>query len=449
MFARAGILPVSGGTFIAKEVPFRLSAMVTGSNTRGRNESTDSKMNKYSKSDANRRQFLRRVGAGATIATTAGCLSQGSGDDSVLRIGQTVGLSGSLAPMDEGMRNGTELAIDQAKEDGLTVDGQEVEIEHIVEDNESDPNQARSQVEQFISQDNCQIILGGTGSSFSLAIKPVTEQNEIPFVNTGGSATEIYEGADYLVGCLPTLEPYGRGMLQLLSTQEDPPSKVGLLAENSVVGQNGSDFILEFAEQNDFPFEVEQVDTYERGTSDMSSSMNKAQNSGVDALFNVGHFTGDVNTVRQPAQMDYSLKAKWVYVSITLDFFLDEIGDLANGVTGFSAYHPDLDTPGNDDFVEAYGDAYDLTPGYHDGLGYAGGLIALEAVQQAGSLDTEEINQAMHEMAVPTPAGTLSFGPNGEPQGVKKITVQVQDGEREVVWPIEDRTTEEFIYPLD
>jgi len=423
--------------------------MVTDSNPSSRSESADSEMKKYSKSNANRRQFLRHIGAGAVITTTAGCNSQGGSDDSVLRIGQTVGLSGALGPLDEGMRNGTELAINQAKEDGLTVDGQEVEIEHIIEDNESDPNQARSHAEQFISQDNCQIIIGGTGSSFSLAIKPVTEQNETPFINTGGSATEIYEDAEYLVGCLPTLKPYGRGMLQLLNAQDDPPSKIGLLAENSVVGQNGSDFILEFVEQNDFSFEVEQVDTYERGTSDMSSSMNKAQNSGVDALFNVGHFTGDVNTVRQPAQMDYSLKAKWVYVSITLDFFLDEIGNLANGVTGFSAYHPELDTPGNDEFVEAYGNEYDLTPGYHDGLGYAGGLTALEAVRQAGSLDTEEINQTMHEIAVPTPAGTLSFGSNGEPQGAKKITVQVQDGKREVIWPLEDRTTDEFIYPLE
>ncbi len=131
--------------------------------------------------------------------------------------------------------------------------------------------------------------------------------------------------------------------------------------------------------------------------------------------------------------------------------FYAVLGRAAEFVYGPSQWEPELVTlragglipiarhyPGAREFVEAHHRAYpgaDLS--YQTAAGYGGCQVLTEAVKRAGSLDREQIRDAILKLDFNTVFGAFKVAPDGLQIAHKMVTVQWQDGKRVVVWPEE------------
>ena len=73
--------------------------------------------------------------------------------------------------------------------------------------------------------------------------------------------------------------------------------------------------------------------------------------------------------------------------------------------------------------------------------------VLAAAVVQAGVIDDELINDAIHTLEITTVFGNYQVDPETGMQTGKEIyAIQIQDGKREIVWPAEAATAE-LIFP--
>jgi branched-chain amino acid transport system substrate-binding protein len=107
--------------------------------------------------------------------------------------------------------------------------------------------------------------------------------------------------------------------------------------------------------------------------------------------------------------------------------------------------------PSAAEFTDAYVAAYDEDPSYHAAGGYAAGLILQDAIERAGSVDSEAVKQALDETDVLTFFGHIKFDTSEEAHGLQTghdmVYVQWQetgDGEldKQIVWPAEGATAD-------
>jgi branched-chain amino acid transport system substrate-binding protein len=118
----------------------------------------------------------------------------------------------------------------------------------------------------------------------------------------------------------------------------------------------------------------------------------------------------------------------------------------AQCVTGLIGFLPNLPNPEALEFTRAYEELHGAAPdNYMAALAYAQLWSFADAINAAGSADEAAVMEQLETMTFRSPMGEWSFGPSEitERQGFGAdmwLVFQYQDGQREIVWPLEKAT---------
>lgn len=118
----------------------------------------------------------------AACGGSKGASSGGKGGE--ILIGSIVDASGSAAPLGKGEEETIKMLIDQVNEKG-GVGGKKIKLISI--DSKSDQNEALLGTKKLIEQEKVTAIIGGTISGNSLAMIPLVEKAEIPYISLAAS----------------------------------------------------------------------------------------------------------------------------------------------------------------------------------------------------------------------------------------------------------------------
>jgi branched-chain amino acid transport system substrate-binding protein len=140
------------------------------------------------------RRTTRRAGAmlAALAMVLAACSQEGGptageSDEGPIKIGLLQPLSGPVSAAGIGVRDGAEIALDEINENG-GINGRELQL--VIEDDQNDPAVCTNTATKVITRDQVVGIIGGWGSSCTLAIIPVIRRQEVPLlVETSSSFT--------------------------------------------------------------------------------------------------------------------------------------------------------------------------------------------------------------------------------------------------------------------
>jgi branched-chain amino acid transport system substrate-binding protein len=127
------------------------------------------------------------------------------------------------------------------------------------------------------------------------------------------------------------------------------------------------------------------------------------------------------------------------------------MGDDSNYVWGASQWESSL--PYEDeyfgtaqDYADRYEERFDTPPSYQAAESTAAALALHLAIEAAGSLETEDVRQALLDMDVETYYGPINFDETGKNVGKPMVTIQIQDGEILVIAP-EDAAVADTMWP--
>jgi branched-chain amino acid transport system substrate-binding protein len=337
------------------------------------------------------------------LATTA--LAQATGEK--LRIGLIFSLSGPSAVLGQQARDAFNLAV---KDLGGKLGGREVEV--IVADDELKPDVAVTKVKGLLERDKVDFVIGPIFSNVLQAIfKPVTESDAILISPNAGPSS--FAGKD----CNPNffVTSYQNDQVHAVLgkvAQDRGYKRVYLLAPNY---QAGRDSMAGFKRQ--FKGEVIEESYVPLNTLDFQSELAKIAAARPDAIFTFMPGGMGVNLVRQYNQAGLKDRIPFLSAFTVDESTLPAQQDAGVGTFGGMTWAPNMDTPENKKFVDAFEKAYNSVPGSYAMQSYDTAMLLDSALKATGgkTSDKAALRAAIRKADFKSLRGDFKFNVNGYP----------------------------------
>ncbi|HSL64236.1 MAG TPA: amino acid ABC transporter substrate-binding protein [Gaiellaceae bacterium] len=383
--------------------------------------------------------------AGGTGTEAAG--TQASGEP--IRIGASLPLTGDFSEPGVAAKQGYELWQEMVNEDGGLL-GRPVEM--VIKDDQSDQNVVVADYNALIQRDEVDLLLGTFSSLLNIPASAVAERNRMLYVEPAGGSPEMFNrGFEYLFFAQQATAPHQADLfvewVSGLSDDEKPKTAAYVIADDPFGGpvaegiQNGLEGAgVETVYSEVYPPETKNFDAI--------ASAIAAQKPDVIAQGSAGLEDG-VNLTRSLVKVGYSPKQYFQASSPSFaDQYSNGVGvENTEGVFYALSYHPDADTPGNEEFLAAYQAKYDAEPAEDAADAFAAAQVLQAAVEAVGSIDDQKaLADWLHANEVETILGTLSWDETGAPEQAF-LLAQWQNGDEEIVLPEDAATSDTIVNP--
>jgi len=385
-------------------------------------------------------------------------------------IGFTVSQTGSLNVESTRQTNGLKLWMKEINEAGgvKLKDGAVVKFDAKYYDDESTKDRVQQLYTRLVTRDNASFLISPYSSGLADAAAVVAEQYGKIMITTGAASDSTYQrGFSLVYQAYTPASRYLTGAVDLLQVTDPSARKIAIIHENDKFSTDVANAVDSYAKEQGY--QVVLFEGYDSGTTDFAPFINKIQSAAPDAILGGGHFQDGTTFSKQLYEKNIAVKMVVLLVAPPEANFA-EIGEAALGIIGPSQWEPQVNFnpesaskdnlpfygASNADFVNSYKALYNEDPSYHAAGGYAAGLILQNAIETAGSLDSQEIKAALDQMNIFTFFGHIQFDTSADSHGLQTghsmVYIQWQEDAsgtlvKQVVWPVEGATAK-VLYPL-
>ena len=164
-----------------------------------------------------------------------------------------------------------------------------------------------------------------------------------------------------------------------------------------------------------------------------------------------GHFNDALLFIRTAKALDFNPQAMVLTVGPSNPQLIAEVGSDADYAIGPTQWEASMSYRGAhfgsaSDYAARYQDVWGQAPTYQAAGSTAAALALHLAIEAAGSLDTDAVRAALHDLDVATFYGPISFDETGKNTAKPMGTIQVQNGEILVVAP-SNAAVADLLYP--
>ena len=334
-----------------------------------------------------------------SLATTALALVLGLAAPALadIKIGATISETGPASFLGDPEAKTLKMLVEEINAAG-GVNGEQLQL--IMYDDGGDPNKARTFATRLIEDDEVVAVIGGTTTGTSMAIIPVFEDAEIPFISLAG-AIEIIDPVRPYTFKTPHTDRMACAKI-FEDMKKNGITKIGMISGSDGFGASMKKQCLEII--GDYGIEVLADETYGPSDADMTPQLTNIKGKeGIQAVLNPGFGQGPAIVTRNYAQLAVGLP---LYQShgVASDGFIELAGaDAAEGVRlpGTALLVAGL-LPESDPqraVVVAYKETYEKATGKpvstfggyaHDAL-----RILVDALKRAGSAEPSDIRDSI------------------------------------------------------
>jgi branched-chain amino acid transport system substrate-binding protein len=357
------------------------------------------------------------------LATALLVISCGPQEQEVIKIGVAGAHSGDLASYGLPTVNAAELVVEQANENGGVL-GRQVQL--VVEDDQCLPEVAANTAAKLVGEEVVAVI-GHICSGATRAALGTYLESEIVAISPSATNPPLTKSGEY-PNFFRTIAPDdAQGQLQAeYVVNELGFDRFAVLHDKGDYGKGLAEFARSFLQEGGGDVEIALFEGITAGAVDYSAIINRIDAANVDAVIFGGYHPEASKLVGQMRQQGMDV----AFISgdgVKDDTFIQVAGEDSEGVYATGA----IDTTQNPiaiEATEAHQEKYGSDPGPFFLNGYAAAQAILNAIEEAGTTDYEEVTAALREQIVETPLGRISFDERGDAVGVGFSMYQVQDG---------------------
>ena len=369
----------------------------------------------------------------------------------VIKIGAALSETGKYAREGEDVRQGYDLWADWLNNEkgGIEVDGQLYQVEIVYYDDESDPDTTAKLVETLITEDEVQFLLGPYSSSLTTSASAISEKYDVIMVEGNGSSESLFErGFQNLFAVLTPASYYTQSALEMVAEKgaktvviayEDTPfpTSVALGAEKWAA---------------EYGLEVLAIETYPKDVADVSGIMTKFRDLDPDVFVGGGHFNDALLFTRAAKELDFNPKAMIITVGPSNPQFAEEMGADADYIISPTQWEAVMSYEDEwlgtaSEYGERYEGMWGELPTYQAAESTAVGLALMAAIEQANSIDTADVRQALYDLDLSTFYGPINFDDTGKNTAKPMGAIQIQNGEIKVIGPA-NAAEVDIMYPM-
>ncbi|MDH3679481.1 MAG: amino acid ABC transporter substrate-binding protein [Acidimicrobiia bacterium] len=374
----------------------------------------------------------------------------GSSEQCTVRIGAALSETGNFAREGQWNQRGYDIWLNWVNDEygGIKVGDQTCNAEIVYYDDESDPDTSARLYEKLISEDEVDFLLGPYSSGITMGTSAIAEKNGVIMVEAHGASEALFErGFENLFAVLTPASYYTESALQALA--ESGAKTMVIANRDEAFSTAAADGAEQWAA--DYGLEVLARETYPPDA-DLSAIMTKFRDLDPDVFVGAGHFNDSIAFVRSAQELGFAPDAMMLTVGPDSPEFAAELGADANFILGDSQWDRTMPYKDEyfgtaDDYANRYQEAYGELPPYQAASSTAAALALHLAIEQAGSLETDAVRDALNNLDVDTFYGRINFDETGKNTAKPMVTVQVQDGEALVTAPT-DLAGADLVYPM-
>jgi branched-chain amino acid transport system substrate-binding protein len=360
-------------------------------------------------------------------------------------IGSTLPLSGRFTPMAGTFDRLCHSWAKQVNERGgihVKAYNKKLPVKCIVYDDKSEPAESAKFYERLVTVDKVHILLGPFSSHITKAAVTVADKYKIPMVMVEANDGKIFEECyKYSVNQVDLADTESYGYLDMLKA-EGKVKTIAFVAEDTLHSTGVLRGGVRRARELGFGVVMEEI--VPPDTKDFTPVMLKLKQANPDVVYVEAFPRFEIPFMKQAFEL--GLRPREFFNGHIVDAVLKALGPRAEGLTGVVYWAPGLPYPGADDFAAVLKDAgVEWERQMESSLRFQAFQVIEQAIEQAGTLEPQALNRAMHEGRHQTIAGEIVRNECGLGNS-RSYPVQVQGGEMKVVWPRELAATK-YIYP--
>lgn len=377
-----------------------------------------------------------------SLACSGAIAPAGAAPRNTLLFGSAVSLTGSLANEGNLTKEGYDFwARYVNSHGGLRVGSQTYNVDIRYADDESNPQTTAKLVENLISNDHVDFVLGPYGSAGTYAAAAVAERHAVPMVDSGGAAERIFnQGYRYTFGVLSPARKYLVGIIEYATKRKPQPHTIAISAASDAFSLEIQQGAVQSA--NDHGLRVVYADHYAGDAASIKAAAAAIEAVHPDITLNAGHLQDALEMHR--ALKDVHMNAKMYGYSVGPDTpeFRVSLGNDAQAVLGSAQWSPAVSYAGESGFyptARAYAAAFTRAvghaPDYHNAEASAAGLAFQYAIERAGTTDRAAVRDALAQLDVVTFFGLLKFDSRGLNVFKPMVVNQIQSTKLVTVYP--------------
>ncbi|MBB4302594.1 branched-chain amino acid transport system substrate-binding protein [Rhodobium orientis] len=333
-------------------------------------------------------------------AVSVAALSMGAlaASADTIKIGTVLSATGPASFLGDPEMKTLELYVKEINAAG-GVDGNELEL--VAYDSGVDASKARTFATRLVEEDEVVAVVGGSTTGTTMAMIPVFEDAEIPFISLAGAVVIIDPVKKWVFKTPHTDRMACEKIFE--DMQKRGISKVGMISGTGGFGKSMRDQCLDVA--GNYDVEIIADETYGAKDSDMTPQLTNIKNTeGLEAVVNPGFGQGPAIVTRNYKQLGIDVP---LYQShgVASKSFIELAGDAAEGVRLPAAALLVADKLPDDDpqksVVVGYKDKYEGATGEpvstFGGHAYDGLMMLVEAIKRAGSADPAAIRDEIEK----------------------------------------------------
>ena len=344
---------------------------------------------------------ITRRGIALAAAATAVALGLGTAqaqDGEPIRIGAVLAATGPAAFLGDPEKKTLEMYVDKINA-GVGVLGRPLAL--TVYDSGGDANEARTFATRLVEDDEVVAMIGGSTTGDTMAMVPVFEDAEIPFIS--------------LAGAVVIIDPVKKWVFKTPHTDRMACEKIfedlkarGLTKVGLISGAGGFDTSMReqcLAVAGDYGIAFVADETYGAKDSDMTPQLTNIKNApGLEAVINAGFGQGPAIVTRNYAQLGIEVP---LYQShgVASKSFIELAGEAAEGVRLPAAALLVAEKLPDDDpqkpVVTDYKATYEAETGEpvstFGGHAYDGLMMLVDAIERANSTEPQAIRDALEQ----------------------------------------------------
>ena len=351
----------------------------------------------------------------------------------MIRIGAPLPLTGALAPEGLKQKEGYDLWAEEVnKAGGIKAGSERYKVELVYYDYQSATPRAVQLTEKLATEDKVNFIFSPFGSGATKASSSISEKYKIPTVSSTASSEQVYDqGFKYLFGTLSSNVVVSKALTAYLKAKAPNVKKVAIYSRNDLFPLALATSLDDAAKKSGY--NVIYFEKYPLNAMDHSAALTELRAKGADWIY-VSGYTDDLIRIRkQMADNKVTAPVITMLAGPAYPEFVNGLGDIANGVTSVTWWHPDAHFTSSDMFgstekyVKLFQAKYSKLPDYAQASSSAAGVVLQLAIEKAGTIDPEKVRDVLASTVFQTFYGPIKFGPSGQNMTADNPIFQIQN----------------------
>ncbi|PTB18553.1 branched chain amino acid ABC transporter substrate-binding protein [Trinickia symbiotica] len=345
--------------------------------------------------------------------------------DVTVKIGFAAPLTGPNANYGADLKNGVQMALDDAKAQGIKINGQTVDFQLVSEDDQADPRTG-TQVAQKLVDEGVNVVIGHFNSGTTIPASVIYEKAGIPDIDPAATNPTISGRGFKNMFMVISNDAQNAGTAGTYAVEVTKAKRIAIIDDRTAFGQGEADEFAKAVKKAGGNIVGREYTT--NSATDFKTQLTSLKGKNPDLIF-VGALNPQAaGIMKQMRQL--GMKAQYVGGGGVKDIdFIKLAGDDAENAEAWEYGRPLDSTPVGKTFADNFKKKFGVDVLSYAPFGYDATWTAIKAMQAANSAKPDDYRAKLKDISFDGITGHIAFNPDGSLKGASSTMYQVKNGQ--------------------